>query len=131
MSTSDWEEIRENVTKSFQDGKEDGKDHVDVTTGLLWLERQRNDSLCAALEKILRVARAALDGKRSAPSRPANLMQMVIDPGTGLPSHQQIQSPLMGDGQSHPSQETPLAEVAGKDRTSNPGPYAFRDTTKL
>jgi hypothetical protein len=131
MSTSDWEEIRENVAKNFQDGKKDGKDCLEVTTGLLWLERQRNDSLCAALEKILRVARAALEGKRPASGRPANLMQMVIDPGTGLPSHQQIRFPLVGDGQSYPLQETPVGEVGGNDRTSEPGPYASRDTTKL
>jgi hypothetical protein len=131
MSTSDWEEIRENVMKSFQDGEKDGKDYVEVTTGLLWLERQRNNSLCAALEKILRVARAALEDNRPASSRPANLTQMVIDPGTGLPSRQQIQFPLVGGGQSHPLQEAPATEAAGKDRTPEPEPYAFRDATKL
>jgi hypothetical protein len=131
MSTSDWEEIRENVIKNFQDGEKDGKDYVELTTGLLWFERQRNDFLCAALEKILRVSRAALDDKSPAPSRPANLLQMVIDPGTGLPSRHQIQSPLEGNGQSHPLPEISAAEGAGKDRTSDPGPYASRDTTKL
>ena len=86
--------------------------------------------LCAALEKILRVSRAALDGKSPAPSRPANLLQMVINPGTGLPSRQ-IQSPRVGNGQSHPLPEISAAEGAGKDRPSDPGPYASRDTTKV
>jgi hypothetical protein len=99
MSRSDWEEIRDNVIKSFQDGTKDGKDHVEVTTGLLWFERQRIESLCAALEEILRVARAALDSERPASSRPANLLQMVIDPGTGLPCHHQIPCTLMWEGQ--------------------------------
>jgi hypothetical protein len=131
MSTSDWEEIRENVMNSFQDGKMDGKDYVEVATGLLWFERQRNDCLCAALEEILRVARVALDGERPASSRPANLLQMVIDPGTGLPCRHQIQCTLMWNGQSHPLQEVPAIEAGVKDCTSDPGQYASRDATKL
>jgi hypothetical protein len=131
MSTSDWEEIRENVRRSFQDGEKDGKDHVEMTTGLLWFQRQRNDSLCAALEEILRVARAALDRERPTSSKPANLLQMVIDPGTGLPSRQQIQCTLMWDGQSHTLHEVPAIEAAVKNCLLHPGQYAFRDTTKL
>jgi hypothetical protein len=117
MSRSDWEEIRENVMKSFQEGKKDGKGYVEVTTGLLWFERQRNECLCVALEEILRVARAALDGERPASSGPANLLQMVVDPGTGLPCRHQIQCTLVSDGQSHPSQEVPGIEAAGNDTT--------------
>jgi hypothetical protein len=131
MSRSDWEEIRDNVIKSFQDGTKDGKDHVEVTTGLLWFERQRIESLCAALEEILRVARAALDSERPASSRPANLLQMVIDPGTGLPCHHQIPCTLMWEGQSHPLQEVPAIEGAGKDCTTDPGQHACCETTKL
>ncbi len=113
MSTSDWEEIHENVMKTFQDGNKYGQDNAEVTTGLLWLERQRNHSLCAALEEILRVARAALEGERPGSSRPANLLQMVIDPGTGLPCRHQIECSLMWDGQSHPLQEVTATEAAG------------------
>ena len=117
---SDWEETREDVVKSFQDGKKDGKDYVEVTTGLLWFERQRNNSLSAALEKILRLARAALDGEKQASSRPANLLQMVIDPVTGLPSHHQMECTPMRDGKSHPFEEVPAIEAAVKDCASDP-----------
>jgi hypothetical protein len=128
---SNWEEIRENVIRSFQHGTKDGKDYVEVTTGLLWFERQRNASLCAALEEILRVARAALDSERAASSGPADLLQMVIDPGTGLPYRYQVQCTQLWDGQSHPLQEIPEIEAAVKDCTSDPGRYAFCDTAKL
>jgi hypothetical protein len=131
MTTSDWEEIRENVMKSFQDGKKDGKDYVEVATGLLWFERQRSHFLCVALEEILRVARVALDAERSASSRPSNLLQMVIDPGTGLPCRHQIECTLVWDGPSHPLQEVQELEAAGKDCTSDLGQYACRDITKV
>jgi hypothetical protein len=121
MNTSDWEEIRENVMKSFEEGKKGGKDHVEVATSLLWFERQRNDCLCIALEEILSVARVALDGRRRASSRPANLLQMVVDPGTGLPCRHQIECTPVGDGQGHPLQEVSAIEAAGKDCTSDPG----------
>jgi hypothetical protein len=127
MSTGDWEEIRESVIKSFQDGA----DHVEVTTGLLWLERQRNDSLCAALEEILRVARAALDRERAASSRPANLLQMVIDPGTGLPCRHQIRRTLMWDGKESSVARNTGIEAAVKDCTSDPRQYASRDNAKV
>jgi hypothetical protein len=131
MSTSDWGEICEDVTKSFQDGEKDGKDHVEVTTGLLWIERQRSYSLCAALEEILRVAVAALDRERPASSKPANLLHMVIDPGTGLPSRHRIRRALMRDGQSHALHEVPAIEAAVENCTLGPGQYATRDTTKF
>lgn len=131
MTTSDWEEIRENVMKSFEDGKKDGKDHVDVATSLLWYERQRNDFLCVALEEILRVARVARGGEGPASSRPAKLLQMVIDPGTGLPCRHQIECTLVWEGPSHPLQEVPAMEAAGKDRASDLGQCASRDTTKV
>jgi hypothetical protein len=113
MSTSDWEEIRENVMRGFRDGEKDGKDHMEVTTGLLWFERQSNDSLCAALEEILRVARAALDRERPATSKPADFLQTVIDPGTGLPSRHQAQCTLVWDGQSHKLHEIPSRKPEG------------------
>jgi hypothetical protein len=121
MSTSDWGEMRGEVMKSFQDGEKDGKDHVEVTTGLLWIERQRNYSLCAALEEILRVAGAALDRERPASSKPANLLHMVIDPGTGLPSRHRIRRTLMRDGQSHALHEIPAIEAAVENCTLGPG----------
>jgi hypothetical protein len=130
MSRSDWDEIRENVIESFQDGTKDAKDYVEVTTALLWFERQRNASLCAALEEILKVARAALDSEREASSRPANLLQMVIDPCTGLPSRHQVLCTLLWDGQSYPLEEAAI-EATVKDRTSDPGQYASHDTAKL
>jgi len=131
MTTSDWQEIRENVRRSFQDGKKNGKDSVEVATGLLWFERQRSDFLRVALEEILRIAHITLDGERPASSRPADLLQMVIDPGTGLPCRHQIECTLVWDGQGHPLQEVPAIEAARKDCTSDPGRYASRDTTKL
>jgi hypothetical protein len=97
MSRSDWEEIRGNVIKSFQDCKKDSKDFVEEITGLLWFERQRNDSLSAALEEIT-VAGAALDAERPASRWLNNLLQMVIDPETGLPSRNQIECTLAWDG---------------------------------
>jgi hypothetical protein len=130
MSTSDWEEIRENVRNSFQDGEKEGKDSVEVTTGLLWFERQTNRSLCAALEEILRVARAPLD-QRPASRKPANLVQMVIDPGTGRPSRHQVQCTPIRDGQSHTSHEIPAIKAAVENCPSDPGQYASRDKTKL
>lgn len=118
MSRSDWEEIRDNVLRSFQDCKKDGRDFLDVMTALLWLERHKNESLCAALEGICTVAGAALD-ERPASSGPTNLLQMVINPETGLPSRNQVEWTLTWNGQSDSSHEVSTIEVAEKDCTSD------------
>lgn len=130
MGRSEWEEIRENVMNSFQDGEKDGRDPVEVTTGLLWFERQTNHTLRAALEEILRVARGPLDRERPASSEPDNLLQMVIEPSTGRPSHHHTLCNLIQDRQNTPH-EVPASKAAVENCASDPGQYACPDTTKL
>jgi hypothetical protein len=57
----DFESINREVRQRFKDGKNRGETEVEITTRLVWLERQKHYALCNAMEEIFRGAADALD----------------------------------------------------------------------
>ena len=58
---TDLESIRREVHQTFKDGKNRGETEVEITSRLVWLERQKHYALCNAIEEIFRGAADALD----------------------------------------------------------------------
>ena len=58
---TDLEAIQREVRQRFKEGKNKGETEVEITSRLVWLERQKHYALCDAMEEIFRTAADALD----------------------------------------------------------------------
>jgi hypothetical protein len=71
----DLEAIKREVHQRFKDGKNRGETEVEITSRLVWLERQRHYALCNAMEEIFRGAADALDLATETSRNTANLLK--------------------------------------------------------
>ena len=74
-AATDLEAIQREIRQRFKDGKNQGETEVEITSRLVWLERQKNYALCNAFEEIFKCAADALDLASEASSRTANLLK--------------------------------------------------------
>jgi hypothetical protein len=72
---TDLESIRREVRQLFSDGKNKGETEVEITSRLLWLERQKHYALCNTMEEIFRGAADALDLATETSPKTANLLK--------------------------------------------------------
>jgi hypothetical protein len=61
---TDLEAIQVEMRQKFKDGKKRGETELEITSRLVWLERQRLFAMCHAMEEVMRGAAAALDLER-------------------------------------------------------------------
>jgi hypothetical protein len=71
----DLEAIQREVRQRFKEGKNKGETEVEITSRLVWLERQKYYALCNAMEEIFRSAADALDLATAASRKTANLLK--------------------------------------------------------
>jgi hypothetical protein len=69
------EAIKREVHQRFKDGKNRGETEVEITSRLVWLERQKHYALCNAMEEIFRRAADALDLATEKPRNITNLLK--------------------------------------------------------
>ena len=71
----DLESIKREVQQRFKDGKNRGETEVEITSHLVWAERQKHYALCNAIEEIFRGAADALDLTTEKSRHTANLLK--------------------------------------------------------
>jgi hypothetical protein len=72
---TDLESIRREVSQRLKDGKTKGETEVEITSRLVWLERQKQYALCNAMEEIFRSAADALDVATDTSCKTGNLLK--------------------------------------------------------
>jgi hypothetical protein len=72
---TDLEAIQREVRQRFKEGKNKGETEVEITSRLVWLERQKHYALRDATEEIFRTAADALDRATETSSKTANLLK--------------------------------------------------------
>ena len=61
---TDIEAIHAEMSQKLEDGKKRGETELEITSRLVWMERQKLYAMCHAMEEIMRGAAAALDLER-------------------------------------------------------------------
>jgi hypothetical protein len=61
---TDIEEIQAEMRQKLKDGKRRGETELEITSRLVWMERQKLYAMCHAMEEIMRGAAAAIDLER-------------------------------------------------------------------
>jgi hypothetical protein len=72
---TDLEAIQTEVRQKLKDGKKRGETELEITTRLVWLERQKLYAMCHAMEEVMRGAAAALDLEREISRRGGVLLR--------------------------------------------------------
>jgi hypothetical protein len=72
---TDLAAIQREVRRRFKEGKNKGETEVEITSRLVWLERQKHYALCNAMEGIIRTAADALDRTTERSSKTPNLLK--------------------------------------------------------
>jgi hypothetical protein len=75
MSDRDWDDLREEVCTYLAVGLEKGEPELETMTRLVWLEREKNANLSAALESIETVVNDLLEPNRRAAVRNSNVLE--------------------------------------------------------
>jgi hypothetical protein len=75
MSDRDWDDLREEVCTYLAVGLEHGEPELETITRLVWLEREKNANLSAALESIETVVNDLLEPNRRAAVRNSNVLE--------------------------------------------------------
>jgi hypothetical protein len=72
---TDLEAIRREVSQRLKDGKTKGETEVEITSRMVWFERQKQYALCNAMEEIFRSAADALDLATETSRKTANVLK--------------------------------------------------------
>jgi hypothetical protein len=75
MSDRDWDDLKEEVCTYLAVGLENGEPELETMTRLVWLEREKNANLSAALESIETVVNDLLEPNRRAAVRNSNVLE--------------------------------------------------------
>ncbi len=67
--------IQVELRQKLKDGRQRGETELEITSRLVWLERQRLFAMCHAMEEIMRSAKAALDLEKEISRRSGVLLQ--------------------------------------------------------
>ena len=72
---TDLEAIQREVRQRFKEGQNKGETEVEITSRLIWFERQKQYALRNAMEEIFRSAADALDLATEASPKTTNLLK--------------------------------------------------------
>jgi len=75
MSDRYWDDLREEVCTYLAVGLENGEPELETMTRLVWLEREKNANLSAALESIETVVNDILEPDRRAAVKNSNVLE--------------------------------------------------------
>jgi hypothetical protein len=72
---TDLKAIQVELRQKLKDGRQRGETELEITSRLVWLERQKLFAMCHAMEEIMRSADAALDLEKEISRKSAVLLK--------------------------------------------------------